>query len=317
LHLSDAVKTFEAGYFSTCTRSKKTEAAYRIDLAQFQAYIGAELQIDAISPERVEAWANHLRTQRYAGVSIRRKFATVRVFFMYWVRRGILERSPLWRIRLDLGREQVLPRSLTPSDAKSLIEEIWRIGGGPEDRGRLSDNYRFLRSRNIAAVEILFATGMRVGELVKLDITDWCEADRAFIVKGKGSRQRLSFLPDDRSLTAVKSYLSRRVNSSLPHPALFVNASGARLTTQGVARMLLKTAEEAGITSKVTPHVLRHTVATLLLRYGADIRVVQEVLGHASIATTQRYTHVSKEHLVSALKLRHPNHHLNVQISAV
>jgi site-specific recombinase XerD len=316
LHLTDAVKTFEAGYFSTCTRSEKTEAAYRIDLAQMETYIGREVQIEAISPEQIEGWANQMRTQRYAGVSIRRKFATARVFFTYLVRRGILEKSPLWRIRLDLGKEQLLPRSLTPSDAKLLIEQIWRTSTGRDNGEHTLNNRAFRHSRNIAAVEILFATGMRVGELVKLDITDWCEPDRAFIVKGKGSRQRLAFLPDDRSFAAVQSYLNRRIHFLLPHAGLLVNASGARLSTQGVARMLFETARTAGINSKVTPHVIRHTVATLLLRYGADIRVVQEVLGHASIATTQRYTHVSKDHLVSALRARHQNHHLNVRISA-
>jgi integrase/recombinase XerC len=314
--LADAVNTFQAGYFSTCTRSQKTECAYRIDLAQFGAYIGPGAEIEAISPERMEAWANQMRSEGYASVSIRRKFATARVFFTYWVRRGILEKSPLWRIRLDLGRGQVLPRSLTPPDAKLLIEELWRNNAGSKRGDNVAGRRTLLHARNIAAIEILFATGMRVGELVKLDIADWCESDRAFVVKGKGSRQRLAFLPDDRSFRAVQHYLNRRTELMLPHAGLLINAKGGRLSTQGVARMLTETARTAGVSSKVTPHVIRHTVATLLLRYGADIRVVQEVLGHASIATTQRYTHVSKEHLVSALRARHPNHHLNVRISA-
>jgi hypothetical protein len=117
---------------------------------------------------------------------------------------------------------------------------------------------------------------MRVGELVALEIDNWCEADRAFLVKGKGSRQRLAFLPDDRSLKAVQTYLSARNSLTLSHPGILVKATGARISTQGIARMLIQTTKSAGITSKVTQHVIRHTVATLLLRYGAEIRVVPE-----------------------------------------
>ncbi len=317
MNFADAVKTFEAGYFSTCRRSEKTEAAYKIDLAQLNTYLGPEAEIETIAPERIEGWASHLRNDGYASVSIRRKFATARVFFTYWVRRGTIDKSPLWRIRLDLGRERLLPRSLAPGDAKLLIEEIWKpIVGERNASACASNDPAFLHGRNIAAIEILFATGMRVGELVKLDLKDWCESDRAFVVKGKGSRQRLAFLPDDRSSRAVQEYVSLRSKLVLDHNALLVNARGARLSTQGVARILHEAAQTAGIQTKVTPHVIRHTVATLLLRFGADIRVVQEVLGHASIATTQRYTHVSKEHLVSALRARHPNHHLKVNICA-
>jgi site-specific recombinase XerD len=94
-----------------------------------------------------------------------------------------------------------------------------------------------------------------------------------------------------------------------------VNAAGKQISTQGVSRVVTETAKAAGVDQRVTPHMIRHTVATLLLRYGADIRIVQEVLGHASIATTQRYTHVSKDHLFSALRVRHPNHHLQISWS--
>jgi site-specific recombinase XerD len=174
---------------------------------------------------------------------------------------------------------------------------------------------QFLHLRNLAAVEILFATGIRVGELVSLNIKDWLEEDASFVINGKGSRQRLAFLPDDRSLRAVRLYCTDRRQIATENEALLLNAAGRRLSTQGIARMLDLYAKKAGISVRLTPHMIRHTVATLLLRYGADIRVVQEVLGHASIATTQRYTHVSKEHMLSTLRARHPNHHLTIETS--
>jgi len=311
--LEDATETFLTGYFSTCRRSAKTHAAYKTDLSQMVTHLGAEIALNAVTAPSLENWAAQMRSDEYRSVSIRRKFATARVFFGYWVRKGDIDASPLWKIRLDLGRERLLPRSLAPTDAIHLIEEAWlgvesaeQVFGGPAVAA-------FLRLRNLAAMEVLFATGIRVGELVSLNLKDWREEDASFVISGKGSRQRLAFLPDDRSLKAVRLYCSSRRAIAKDNEALFLNAAGGRISTQGISRMMNQYAKTAGIVVKVTPHMIRHTVATLLLRFGADIRVVQEVLGHASIATTQRYTHVSKEHMLSTLRARHPNHHLKIE----
>jgi site-specific recombinase XerD len=308
-HLDDAVRLFLSGYFATCRRSLKTKAAYSVDLAQFERHLGAATSLDVIEPVSLEGWAKVLIEQGYAAVSVRRKFAALRVFFTYWVRRGVLNASPLWRIRLDLNTERRLPRALSSADAQRLIERAWtEVPELPPTGGKPSD-HRFLAFRNVAAVELLFATGIRVGELVSLDLGDWDAFDQSFRVKGKGSRQRVAVLPDGRSAACIKTYLSRRTAMTLGHEGLFVNAAGSRLTTQGVARALAIIAAAAGVETKITPHMLRHTVATLLLRNGADIRVVQEVLGHSSISMTERYTHVSKEHLRSTLQAHHPNNH--------
>jgi integrase/recombinase XerC len=277
-------------------------------------YLGGQEALISIDPSRLEAWAEDLRGKKYCSVSIRRKFATARVFFSYWVRRGNITSSPLWRIRLDLGRERVLPRSLSPADAKKFIEEAWNgvdLGAAPSKNSR---DEHFLRLRNLAAIEVLFATGMRVGELVSLKTGDWHEDEASFLVNGKGSRQRLAFLPDERSLKAVRAYLAQRSVLSPGTDAFLLNSLGQRITTQGISRVITSTAKSAGISTKMTPHMVRHTVATLLLRYGADIRVVQEVLGHASIATTQRYTHITKDHLLSTLRARHPSYHLSIEL---
>lgn len=315
MQFTEAKQSFLAGYFATCRRSAKTQSAYQIDLAQLAGFLGPDKSLDAIEPETLEAWAQHLQCEHYAAVSIRRKFATTRVFFAYWVRRKAISKSPLWEIRLDLGRERLLPRSLTGADAKRLIEETWREADTPESPITGPRDDRFLKLRNAAAVEVLFATGMRVGESVKLKVQDWSDDDASFVVNGKGSRQRMAFLPDSRSLKALRSYLSHRNSMSCGNDALFVNAAGNQISTQGVARIIGTIAKRANISVRVTPHMIRHTVATLLLEYGTDIRVVQEVLGHASIATTQRYTHVSKAHMRATLKDRHPSHHLNIDVT--
>jgi len=313
MRIEQAVEGFLTGYFSTCRRSEKTQAAYKIDLSQLQRWLGAGKPMRMIDVDSLERWAQKMQDGGYVPVSIRRKFATARVFFAYWVRKGLLDASPLWKIRLDLGTERLLPRSLTISDTKQLIEQVWRgTDFAPPTQSLTPCDRRFLALRNVAMLEILFATGVRVGELVSLGIHDWCEDESTFVVMGKGSRQRLAVMPDERSRRAVKTYMCHRAAINLGHDGLLVNVAGRRISSQGVARVIATVAHEAGIERRVTPHMIRHTVATLLLRYGADIRVVQEVLGHASIATTQRYTYVSKEHLLSTLHSHHPNHHLKI-----
>jgi integrase/recombinase XerD len=310
--MSIAVDTFMYRYFSTRRREEKTESAYHTDLKQFVLYVGPDASVDQVKIESVEGWARELANRNYATRSIRRKFAALRVFFGYWVQVGELVSSPLWKVRLDLGRERCLPRALSVSDLKKLVEKAW-IRTRPMDctvgnpRSRI-----FLALRDLAIIEVLFATGMRVGELVALNLLDWDSGESSFLVNGKGARQRLAVLPDQRSTAVFRRYLECRTGIHAGNDAVLINSSGGRLSTQGVARMLDRLATSAGISVKITPHMLRHTVATLLLRNGADIRVVQELLGHASITTTQQYTHVAKEQLRRALRVHHPNYHLPI-----
>jgi integrase/recombinase XerD len=156
-------------------------------------------------------------------------------------------------------------------------------------------------------MDLLFATALRVGEVSALNVQDFFVREAVFRVKGKGGRDRLALVVDEETVRVRRKYLEARARIETRSPALFLNSSGMRLTTQGIANVIARLREEAGIERYVTPHMLRHTVATLLLRNGVDIRVVQEFLRHASIATTQRYTHLRKEHLRGVLRKRHPS----------
>jgi integrase/recombinase XerD len=302
MDLALAVRSFLTGYFSTCTRSGKTKSAYTIDLLQFETHVGPAMQLSQIDSEVLERWAEHLKCSEYAAGSIRRKFAALKVFFGYWVRKGQIPASPMWRIKLDLGRELQLPRSLPPEDAARLLRQAWiAVEANAPKAACVVGEPAFLSLRNVTVIEILLATGIRVGELVSLSLSDWRNDDSSFVVRSKGGRQRLAIITGERAVKVVARYIAMRRSLSLDHDSLFPNAKGSPLGTQGVARVLTRLATASGVIGKLTPHMTRHTVATLMLKNGADIRVVQEVLGHSSITMTQRYTHVSKEHMRKAL----------------
>lgn len=330
MRLSKAVGQFLSGYFATRDRSDKTEKAYACDLEQFARFAGTDRPLPGVDPDLVEGWAGELKRRGYAPASIQRKMVALRVFCHYWVRKGLLQNNPFWRVRLSFGHIQQLPRSLSEDEMRSLLEEARRahetaeVDGGPSPphlpEGELSGGGepggpgggtatvtpRYLALRNYAFLDLLFATGIRVGEAASLTLDSFIEDGRTLRVQGKGRRPRLAFLIDSRSIHLQGQHRCVRESIATDTRALFLNAFGDPLSTQGMANVLKKLRTAAGLQRHVTPHMIRHTVATLLLRNGADIRIVQEFLGHASIATTQRYTHITKQHLLAALRASHP-----------
>jgi len=317
MQINQATTQFVAGYFSTHSLSAKTKLAYSSDLAQFQAFVGEDLRLLSLGAAEVENWAAHLRQAGYFPASIRRKMVTLRVFCSYWVRKGTLPESPFWRVKLSFGRIEQLPRALTAGEMSALLDQARKIHSTAEFNHKLdaetkpnSEQFSFGRYsalRNLALVDLLFATGMRVGEASTLDVRDFLVEEAVFRVQGKGGRDRLACVVDEETVRIQQEHLAARKRFETQSPALFLNTSGQRLSTQGIANVIAQFRKEAGIERHITPHMLRHTVATLLLRNGADIRVVQEFLGHTSIATTQRYTHINKEHLIGVLRKHHPS----------
>lgn len=316
MQLDEASTEFLTGYFSTHERRKRTKIAYSCDLAQFQSFMGRPFDLVSLTGLNIERWAAHLQQEGYAPASVRRKIVTLRVFCSYWVRKGPLPESPFWRVKLSFGRIEQLPRTLTRFEAQALLSQARQQQGNVGDQSQIDSvsrdrAQRLFRSyravRNCALVDLLFATGMRVGEVSSIDIKDFTDEERVFRVKGKGGRDRLAFIVDKETIQIQREHLKARLRIDTESPALFLNPAGHRLSTQAIGTVVSSLRRDARIERHITPHMLRHTVATLLLRNGADIRVVQEFLGHASIATTQRYTHVSKEHLVGVLRKCHPS----------
>lgn len=308
VRLRKAVDQFLEGYFATCQRSDKTVRAYTLDLDQFCTYRGGRQDLKALTPEHLEEWAEELKEAKYASASIRRKFATLKVFLNYCVRKRLLDRSPAWNLRLDLAPQRVLTKALTQSEMDKILKQTRNEYRQAKGRGEGTPE-EYLALRNLTIVEVLYATGLRVGELVSLKISDYREEERAFVINGKGGRQRLAFLTDTETIQYFGAYVKRqrRLESRLVGSAtLFTNSLGMPISTQVIARYLAIAAELAGVGRPVTPHMIRHTAASLLLKNGADLRIVQEYLGHSSIATTQRYTHITKEHLRCAIQRFHP-----------
>lgn len=321
MHLTQAIAEFMNGYFSTHERSKKTSAAYLSDLDQFAKHAGENFELKELNSVLIEDWAARLRRERYAPASMRRKMVVLKVFCSYWVRRGELTESPFWRVHLSYGRVTQLPRALTEAEIRELLAQagremqathVPRKGCKVARLSGLSLSREYRALRNLALVDLLFATGMRVGEASSLNVQDFTPTESVFRIRGKGGRDRVAYLVDEQTMRIQMKHLEARSQISTSSTALFLNSAGERLSTQSMANIIANFRRAAGINRHITPHMLRHTVATLLLRNGMDIRVVQEFLGHASIATTQRYTHVVKEHLIGELKKRHPSLSLRV-----
>lgn len=312
--LAQAIEDFVNGYFSTHERSMKTKVAYRADLQQVAAFAQTGLELASLNPSFIEGWASDLRHKNYSPASMRRKMVVLKVFCSYWVRKGSLTESPFWRVKLSFGRITQLPRALTNDEISGLFAQAKQnhsTQNVPRKGSVIAKGCSALRSyrgiRNLALIDLLFATGMRVGEVSSLNLSDFVIAESFFRVKGKGGRDRLAYIVDEQTVRIQRDHVKARSQITSSSSALFLNAQGRRLSTQGIANIIAQFRKDAGIERHITPHMLRHTIATLLLRNGVDIRVVQEFLGHASIATTQRYTHVTKEHLVNVLRERHPS----------
>ena len=254
--------------------------------------------VDA-DPDSIRDFLSHLGTKDYSAATMARKIATLRSFYKWSNRRGLTKTNPMTAIR-------------TPRQAKRLpkavsVEQIEKLLATPSDRDVLG-----LRDR--AMLETLYSTGLRVSELVGLDIEDLDDTGEAIRVRGKGKKERIVPL-GTHALQAVRRYVAMVQgdgryapwwkDESRPRP-LFVNKHGKRLSSRSVRRKLDKYLTSAGLDPEISPHTLRHSFATHLLENGADLRSVQELLGHQSLSTTQIYTHLTTQRLQDAYNQAHP-----------
>jgi integrase/recombinase XerD len=283
--------------------SAHTVAAYRRDLSRYARYLADIGTSDAsgAAEEVVSGFVAHLSAARhgpegtapYRASSVARALAAVRSFHRFLIVEGEAERDPAGGVvRPKVPR--TLPRPLSVDEVERIL--VSPLGAGPTT----------LRDR--ALLETLYGAGLRISELVALDVDDVDLEQSSVRVMGKGSKERL--VPLGRyARESLATYLTAgrpALASPRSRAALFLNARGGRLTRQGCTRILKHCVSRAGIRKRVSPHTLRHSFATHLLEGGADVRVVQELLGHASVATTQIYTLVTQQHLRDVYFSAHP-----------
>jgi len=286
--------------------SPHTIRCYGADLVQFCRHLagagpqaetapgqGAALEraLLAVTPLEVRGFLAALREDGYSKPSVARKLATLRSFYKYLVRCGRLEASPLSVVRTP-RLDRRLPRCLDLPQVEALLAA--------------PDAASLLGCRDRAILETIYSSGLRIGELVALNVEDLDEFSAALRVRGKGKKERIVPL-GGKAVQAVAEYLSRRRNGGgAPAGALFVNKFGRRLSDRSIRRKLDRYLQVAGIDAHVSPHTLRHSFATHMLNAGADLRSVQEMLGHENLSTTQIYTHLTTRRLQEVYARAHP-----------
>lgn len=273
--------------------SPHTLRAYRQDLNQLAAHLHEELGREA-KPQQIDhlllrSFLARLHRRGLKKSSAARKLASVRTFFRYLCREGLLKRNPA-RALLSPRLERRIPVHLEESEVARLLD----VPG---------DGVAALRAR--AILEFLYATGLRCSELVGLDVHEVDLEARMVRVLGKGKKERI--VPfGRRAQKALLSYLSARGHPRLKTEALFLNTNGGRLTDRSVRKIVMRRVRDVAEGRRISPHTFRHSFATHLLERGADLRAIQELLGHASLSTTQRYTHVDVRHLLETYAKFHP-----------
>lgn len=282
--------------------SKNTEEAYRNDLCQLESYIGEEASRRSEMPswehfdrQGMLSYMLSLKERKYASTTLARKIAATKSFFKFLTDEHKVQHNPTENIAsLKVGR--ALPKPISVSQARRLLEE--------PDKENTAE-----ARRDKAMLELLYASGMRVSELVALNISDIDIKGGYVRCFGKGNKERMIPIYP-RATQAIEHYLKedrpQLVHDKARETALFLNVRGERLTRQGLWQILKGYAKAAHIEVEVTPHTLRHSFATHMLNGGADLRMVQELLGHANISTTQVYTHLTSDHVRNTYEKSHP-----------
>jgi site-specific recombinase XerD len=275
--------------------SQHTIRAYEGDLATFSRHVGASFDVERIDRNGVVAFIEAQKAEALSPASLRRRAAALRGFCRWLLSQGLIPADPWSGTSLALGRSRRLPRNLATHELNLLIGFLAHaaqvdVGKPP---GRRLVEKRPHESTTLLAVALMVTTGVRVHEAVGIRCRDIDMPGRALRLVGKGRRERQVFLPNDWIAGLTGTYLEARTSLGIEHSRLLFNLRYEPLSPPAMRSRLAKAANAAGISQRVTPHMLRHTAATQLIEAGVDIRYIQRLLGHASLSTTEIYTHVS------------------------
>ena len=266
--------------------SPHTIVNYRVDLDEFFVFAG-DIAVENVDYLLLRRFLADLRAKNFKTRTMSRKLSTLRSFFKFLEREGLVKSNPALLLRSS-KQEKLLPKFLTEQEMVRLIEST-EIEGEMDKRDR-------------AILEVLYSAGLRVSELVGLNLEDIDMIGGVAKVRGKGKKERLVLIGDQAS-DSIREYLNSRSHRS---NAVFLNKRGGRLTDRSIRNIINKYVLKISLNCHVSPHTLRHSFATHLLNRGADLRAVQELLGHVNLSTTQIYTHVTTERLKKVYEKAHP-----------
>ena len=303
----EALQLFKDYLIVERDRSQHTVRAYTSDVREFMEFVSRS-GIDLFEVEHTDLRAffaeitgagmhnGHARKRKLDARSQRRKLASVRTFYSFLVLRDIMSNNPAKEIRSPRMKKK-LPGFIPYEEMRTLLED------GPDRQGNLAAERKI---RDTALMEILYSSGMRISEALSLDVMNESEDLTQLKILGKGRRERIIFLGDSARAALVR-YLKVRDQFRPATQKLFVNRNGGPLSDRGVRKIMVELQRASGLQRRVHPHRFRHSMATDLLNEGADIRAVQELLGHRSLASTQVYTGVSKDRLKEVYRRSHPH----------
>lgn len=299
----EKLEQWTAQYLLACEYQKgldaKTLKAYRIDLTQFNAFIRQKNL--RLTRDGIMTYVSDLH-QSYKPRTIRRKIASVKAFLGYLEYEELLTENPFTKLRLKLNAPLILPRTLPLTTIEAILEAAYHLKEETNSSASL---------RDIAVLELLFATGIRVSELCSLKCTDVRLDEGEIKIYGKGAKERIVQVANPAVLQALNTYRNEYKQAMEQANSFFINRLHRPLSDQSVRGIIRKYTKLAGIEQKITPHMFRHSFATLLLEEDVDIRYIQKLLGHSSIVTTQIYTHVAGKKQRDILSAKHPRNRIH------
>lgn len=307
--IHDAIETFFRHCHFERGLSSATITAYKLDLKQFSSLLKEQClnSVNEIDKSVIRIYIE-LLTKNYKPRSIKRKLATLKSFFTFLEQEEIIDYSPFHKLRINLERAKSLPRTLTISSVERLFISAYSL----LEETVINSKQYLGAVRDIAVLETLFSTGVRVAELCNLKTSDVDLHHFQILVTGKGKRERVIPLCEPSTTKALEHYKNCFKDYLVPDRVFFLNRNMRPLSDQSVRQLLRKHRDRACLNEIVTPHMFRHTIATLLLENGVDIRNIQVLLGHSSLSVTEIYTHVSLAAQREALGKRHPRQDLRM-----
>ncbi len=283
---------------------RKTLKAYRIDLRQYDEFTSGER--DALSKNMIDSFITNLHKQ-YKPKTAKRKIACLKAFFHYLTYKEILRENPFDKLDITFREAKLLPKTMSFHTIQSFLGILYQ----QKDQAKTKHQLRCC-IRDIAVIELLFATGIRISELCSLKPENIDFESGNILIYGKGAKERILQIGNPDVISALKLYQETFKDDIASCGYFFVNRMKHRLTDQSVRFMINKYTELAGIQQHITPHMFRHSFATLLLEQDVDIRYIQKILGHSSISTTEIYTHVSNVKQKDILFHKHPRNLMEI-----